>query len=108
MLVPAELLPLGDRLKVLPLRPPQATKSGILMPESSQARDKPLSGLVLAIGRGRTLETGAIVPLECGELFQQALPNATLKVIEHCGHSPANEKPQEFVHVVTEFLSGLR
>ena len=31
----------------------------------------------------------AIVPLECGELFQQALPNATLKVIEHCGHSPA-------------------
>jgi pimeloyl-ACP methyl ester carboxylesterase len=50
----------------------------------------------------------AIVPLECGELFQQALPNATLKVIEHCGHSPANEKPQEFVHVVSEFLAGLR
>ena len=50
----------------------------------------------------------AIVPFECGELFQQALPNATLKGIEHCGHSPANEKPQEFVHVVTEFLSGLR
>jgi pimeloyl-ACP methyl ester carboxylesterase len=50
----------------------------------------------------------AIVPVECGELFQQALPNATLKVIEHCGHTPANEKPQEFLHVVTEFLSGLR
>jgi pimeloyl-ACP methyl ester carboxylesterase len=50
----------------------------------------------------------AIVPLECGELFQQALPNAALKVIEHCGHSPAIEKPQEFLHVVTEFLSGLR
>jgi pimeloyl-ACP methyl ester carboxylesterase len=50
----------------------------------------------------------AIVPLECGELFQQALPDATLRVIEHCGHSPAIEKPQEFLHVVTEFLSGLR
>jgi pimeloyl-ACP methyl ester carboxylesterase len=50
----------------------------------------------------------AIVPLECGELFQQALPNATLKVIEHCGHSPANEKPQEFVRIVREFLAGLR
>jgi pimeloyl-ACP methyl ester carboxylesterase len=50
----------------------------------------------------------AIVPVECGELFQQALPNATLKVIEHCGHSPANEKPQEFLHAVTEFFSGLR
>jgi pimeloyl-ACP methyl ester carboxylesterase len=50
----------------------------------------------------------AIVPVECSELFQQALPNATLKVIEHCGHSPALEKPQEFLQVVTEFLSRLR
>jgi chaperonin GroES len=67
MLLPAELLPLGDRLKVLPLKPPIVTKGGILMPESSQARDKPLSGLVLAIGRGRQLESGTVVPLECAE-----------------------------------------
>jgi pimeloyl-ACP methyl ester carboxylesterase len=33
----------------------------------------------------------AIVPVECGELFQQALPNATLKVIEHCGHTSQPE-----------------
>ena len=49
----------------------------------------------------------AIIPLECGQLYQQALPNATLKVIDRCGHSPALEKPQEFVQVVTEFLSSL-
>jgi pimeloyl-ACP methyl ester carboxylesterase len=49
----------------------------------------------------------AIIPLECGELYQQALPNATLKVIEHCGHSPALEKPHEFVQVVTTFLAGV-
>ena len=49
----------------------------------------------------------AIVPVECGELYQQALPNATLKVIDHCGHLPAIEKPQEFLDIVTGFLSAL-
>ena len=49
----------------------------------------------------------AIIPLECGELYQKALPNATLRVIDRCGHSPALEKPQEFLNVVTTFLAGL-
>jgi len=49
----------------------------------------------------------AIIPVECGELYQQALPNASLKVIDQCGHSPQVEKSQEFNKVVTEFLSGL-
>ena len=49
----------------------------------------------------------AIIPEECGELYLKALPNATLKVIEHCGHSPQLEKPQEFNSAVSEFLSGL-
>jgi 4,5:9,10-diseco-3-hydroxy-5,9,17-trioxoandrosta-1(10),2-diene-4-oate hydrolase len=50
----------------------------------------------------------AIVPVECGELYQQALGNATLKVIDNCGHSPQIEKPQEFQSVVGEFLSKLK
>ncbi len=49
----------------------------------------------------------AIVPLDCGELYQRALPNASLKVIDQCGHSPAVEKPHEFLEAVTQFLSGL-
>lgn len=50
----------------------------------------------------------AIIPVECGTLYQKALPQATLHVIDHCGHSPALEKPQEFLRVVTTFLAGLR
>jgi len=50
----------------------------------------------------------AIVPLNCAELYKQALPNATLRIIDHCGHSPAIEKPQEFQRAVTSFLSGLK
>ena len=49
----------------------------------------------------------AIIPVECGELYQRALPHATLKVIDRCGHSPAIEKPQEFLQAVTTFLAGL-
>jgi pimeloyl-ACP methyl ester carboxylesterase len=47
----------------------------------------------------------AIVPLNCGELYQQALANATLHVIDRCGHSPALEKPQEFLQAVRAFLA---
>lgn len=47
----------------------------------------------------------AIIPLNCGELYHRALSNSTLHVIDRCGHSPAVEKPQEFLQVVQEFLS---
>jgi len=47
----------------------------------------------------------AIMPVNCGELYQQALANATLHVIDRCGHSPALEKPQEFLTVVGAFLA---
>lgn len=50
----------------------------------------------------------AIVPVECGDLYQQALPHARLRVIDHCGHSPQIEKPQEFRRAVSDFLSGLK
>ena len=49
----------------------------------------------------------AIVPLNCGEMYRQALGNSTLTVIDRCGHSPAIEKPQEFLKEVMGFLSGL-
>jgi len=47
----------------------------------------------------------AIIPVNCGELYQHALANATLHVIDRCGHSPGVEKPQEFVQTVREFLA---
>lgn len=50
----------------------------------------------------------AIIPVECGELFQKALRNSSLRIIDNCGHSPATEKPQEFLNAITEFLSGLK
>jgi pimeloyl-ACP methyl ester carboxylesterase len=48
----------------------------------------------------------AIVPLNCGELYQQAIPGSQLVVIEACGHSPQIEKPQAFLAAVMPFLSA--
>jgi pimeloyl-ACP methyl ester carboxylesterase len=47
----------------------------------------------------------AIIPLNCGELYRRALVNSTLQVIDRCGHSPALEKPQEFLAAVLSFLA---
>jgi len=66
-----------------------------------------LRGLV----RGITIPTcivwgrqDRIMPLECGELYQQAIPSATLVIIDRCGHRPYLEKPDEFVKVALDFL----
>jgi pimeloyl-ACP methyl ester carboxylesterase len=47
-----------------------------------------------------------IVPPICGEQYARLLPNATLRLIENCGHSPQVEKPDEYVSILREFLSG--
>ncbi len=49
----------------------------------------------------------AIVPLNCGEIYARALPNATLNVIDHCGHSPQNERPDAFLQAVLPFLTAV-
>jgi pimeloyl-ACP methyl ester carboxylesterase len=48
----------------------------------------------------------AIVPLNCGELYQQAIPDSTLSVIDECGHSPQIEKPAAFLAAVAPFLTA--
>ena len=48
----------------------------------------------------------AIVPVECGGLYKEALSKATLKVIDNCGHAPQSEKPSEFLDIVVPFLRG--
>jgi len=46
----------------------------------------------------------AIVPLECGELYQQHIAGSRLAVLDACGHCPHIEKPQAFADVVRPFL----
>jgi pimeloyl-ACP methyl ester carboxylesterase len=45
-----------------------------------------------------------IVPLECGDQYQHAIPGSRLTVIDRCGHCPHLEKPEEFSQLVCDFL----
>ena len=42
----------------------------------------------------------------CGEQYCRLLPNATLRVLERCGHMPPVEQPDRFAELVLDFLRG--
>ena len=47
-----------------------------------------------------------IIPAICGEQDARLLPNATLRLMDNCGHSPPIEKPDEFLRIARDFLGG--
>ena len=50
--------PLGDRIVVKPLEASEKTKGGILLPDTS--KEKPQEGKIVAIGKGKVLESGQV------------------------------------------------
>ena len=48
-----------------------------------------------------------IIPLQVGQMLDQDIINSTLKIIEECGHAPQEEKPEETVPLVLDFLHSL-
>ncbi len=54
--------PLGDRLLVKRIEEEPKSKGGIIIPDS--AKEKPQEGEVVAVGKGKMLEDGKVVPLE--------------------------------------------
>ncbi len=47
-----------------------------------------------------------LVPAECGQLYQKAIPGSDLVIVEGCGHSPQIEKREEFAQTALEFLGA--
>jgi len=54
--------PLHDRILVERVESEEIAKGGIIVPDT--AREKPQQGKVIAVGHGKRLEDGKIVPLE--------------------------------------------
>jgi pimeloyl-ACP methyl ester carboxylesterase len=46
-----------------------------------------------------------IMPLECANLYQRGIPDATLRIIDECGHFAHLDKPEMLAAVVREFVS---
>jgi chaperonin GroES len=54
--------PLHDRLVVKRIAEETTTKGGIIIPDS--AKEKPISGSVLAVGSGKIQENGSLRPMD--------------------------------------------
>ena len=54
--------PLGDRVVIKALEAEAKTKGGIVLPDT--AKEKPQEGKVVAVGKGRILDSGTIQPPE--------------------------------------------
>jgi chaperonin GroES len=54
--------PLGDRLLVKRLEPEEVKKGGIIIPDT--AKEKPQKGKVVAVGPGKTDESGKRIKME--------------------------------------------
>ena len=55
-----ELRPLYDRVLIERIEEKEQVKGGIIIPDS--AKEKPQQGLVVAVGKGKRLEDGKLVP----------------------------------------------
>lgn len=56
-----KLRPLHDRVIVKRLEEEERTQGGIIIPDT--AKEKPQQGKVLAVGKGKLLDKGDVVPL---------------------------------------------
>jgi pimeloyl-ACP methyl ester carboxylesterase len=46
----------------------------------------------------------AVVPLNAGDIYKQALKSARMVVFDGCGHRPEVEKPADFIREIETFL----
>jgi len=60
-----KIRPLSDRIVVKRTQEEEKTKGGIIIPDS--AKEKPLEGLVIAVGSGKVLKNGKVHALDLKE-----------------------------------------
>lgn len=60
-----KIRPLQDRLVVKRTQEEEKTKGGIIIPDT--AKEKPLEGKVVAVGSGKSVKGGKVVPLDVKE-----------------------------------------
>ena len=57
-----KIVPLRDRVLLKRLGEEEKTKGGIIIPDT--AKEKPMQGRVVAVGKGEINENGKLIPLE--------------------------------------------
>ncbi len=63
--VATKVRPMGDRILIKPEGREETTKSGLVLPDT--AKEKPMEGRVIAVGKGRTTDDGNLVEVDVKE-----------------------------------------
>lgn len=58
-----KIRPLRDQVILKPITAEERTKSGIVIPDTAE-KEKPEQGQVLAVGPGRMLDNGKVMPID--------------------------------------------
>jgi len=90
--------PLGNRVLLQPLEEEEKSAGGIVLPDT--ARKKPQQGKVVAVGPGKTLEDGRLVPL--------SVKVGDVVVYPEFGGTELKIKDKEYVIIDEDSLLGIR
>ena len=60
--MPKKLEPIGDRVVIEPIKLPENTKSGLVLPDTAQ--EKSQEGQVIAVGPGRHSDSGVLIKMD--------------------------------------------
>lgn len=60
-----KIIPLHNRILIKRMGEEEKTKGGIIIPDS--AKEKPMQGKVIAVGKGEVSKDGKVIPLEVKE-----------------------------------------
>ncbi|MCK4466158.1 MAG: co-chaperone GroES [Bacteroidales bacterium] len=73
-----KIKPLSNNILIESIKEEEKTKSGILLPDTAE-KEKPEQGKVIAVGPGKTLSSGKILPINVKKgdivLFTKYSPN---------------------------------
>jgi chaperonin GroES len=77
--------PLGDRVLIQRVEAEEKTAGGILLPES--AKEKPKEGIVIAIGDGKTLDSGEKTKFAVGKRDRVLFTSYAGTEVKHDGET---------------------
>ena len=82
-----KIKPLANRVIIEPTAAEEKTAGGIIIPDSAQ--EKPMQGMVVACGPGKSLESGQVMQMDvkAGQTIffrKYAGTEVTIEGVEHC------------------------
>jgi chaperonin GroES len=84
--------PGGDRILIEPVEQAEKSSGGVFLPDT--AKEKPVQGKVIAVGPGKTLENGTVVPVayKVGDIVAYSKYSGSELKIENKDHIVISEK----------------